>query len=341
MANLEISKAKRLDQRVVELIPQLSRAFGTKLIEDGKVTVNGQPQLKPGYKLREGDKVAVDFDLRQLDQIPEIKLEVLYEDDDCVVINKPAGVLTHSKGQFNPEATVETWLRAYTMRSAKHSGLSAMQGGGEQRTEPYEKYGEGAAESATQQRAKRGVRVSSSAAEQDASAWMIGRARAGIVHRLDRATSGVLICAKTPEALRWLQRQFSQRRTKKTYYAVVVGQMKEPEAIIDMPLERNPKAPATFRVHANGKHAVTAYKVIEASEAFTLLELNPETGRTHQLRVHLSHLGHPIVGDTLYGGPEAKRMMLHAYRLELTLPNRERKVFTVPVPKSFKAALHE
>jgi len=282
MANLEISRAKRLDQKVVELIPELSRAFGTKLIEDGKVTVNGQPQTKAGYKLREGDTVKVDFDLKQLSQIPDIKLDILYEDDDCVIIDKPVGVLTHSKGQFNPEATVETWLRSKT----KLTG-----------------------------------------------------ARAGIVHRLDRATSGVLICAKTPEALKWLQRQFSQRRTKKTYYAVVVGTPKEPEAIIDMPLERNPKAPATFRVHANGKHAITAYKVIEAGDNYSLLELNPETGRTHQLRVHLSNLGHPIVGDTLYGGPEAKRMMLHAYRLELTLPNRERQVFTVPVPKVFKAVL--
>lgn len=284
MANLEISRAKRLDQKVVELIPELSRAFGTKLIEEGRVTVNKEVQTKPGYKLREGDKVKVNFDLTELADIPEIKLDVLYEDDDCVVINKPVGLLTHSKGQFNPEPTVETWLRGKTKVTGE---------------------------------------------------------RAGIVHRLDRATSGVMICAKTPEALRWLQRQFSQRRTKKTYYAVVVGAPKQPEAIIDMPLERNPKAPATFRVHPNGKAAVTAYKVIEAGKRYSLLELNPETGRTHQLRVHLSNLGHPIVGDTLYGGPEAKRMMLHAYRLELTLPNRERQVFTVPVPKSFKAAVHE
>lgn len=290
MANLDISRAKRLDQKVVELIPELSRAFGSKLIEEGKVAVNGEVQLKPGYKIRQDDIVEVDFDLNRLSEIPPIKLEIVYEDADCVVINKPVGLLTHSKGQFNPEATVETWLRAHTKSNPEAQPL-----------------------------------VSKSSSN-----------RAGIVHRLDRATSGVMICAKTPEALKWLQRQFAQRRTKKTYYAVVVGQPKQPEAIIDMPIGRNPKAPATFRVHINGKSALTAYKIVESGSKYTLLELNPETGRTHQLRVHLSNLGYPIVGDTMYGGKEANRLMLHAYRLELTLPNRERRVFTVAVPKSFK-----
>jgi 23S rRNA pseudouridine1911/1915/1917 synthase len=281
MANLEISRAKRLDQRVVELIPELSRAFGTKLIEQGKVTVNGEPQLKAGYKLRAADMVAIDYDLSERDNIPDIKLPILYEDDDCVVINKPVGVLTHSKGEFNPEATVETWLRT---------------------------------------RIKQPVETP----------------RGGIVHRLDRATSGVMICAKTPDALKWLQRQFAQRRTKKTYYAVVSGIPKEPAAIIDMPIERNPKAPATFRVGNNGKSALTQYKVIDTNAVHSLLELKPETGRTHQLRVHLSHIGHPIVGDAMYGGETADRMMLHANKLELTLPSRDRREFMAPVPKIFK-----
>lgn len=279
MANLEISRAQRLDQKVVELIPELSRASATKLIEGGKVTVNGNVVVKGGAKLREGDEVLVDFDIKQLDDIPTIKLKVLYEDDDCVVVVKPVGVLTHSKGEFNPEATVETWLRSRT----KLTG-----------------------------------------------------ARAGIVHRLDRATSGVMICAKTPEALRWLQRQFSQRKTKKTYFAVVKGQFKEPEAIIDMPIERNPKAPATFRVGVKGKMAQTAYKVIEANDKYSLVELKPVTGRTHQLRVHLNHLGHPIVGDYMYGGEKNERLMLHAYSLELTLPDRKRLTFSAPIPKEFR-----
>lgn len=279
MANLEISRAQRLDQKVVELIPELSRASSAKLIDGGKVTVNGKAVEKGGYKLRPGDMVEVDFNIKQLEDIPTIKLEVLYEDDDCVVVIKPLGVLTHSKGEFNPEATVETWLRSRT----KLTG-----------------------------------------------------ARAGIVHRLDRATSGVMICAKTPEALKWLQRQFAQRKTKKTYYAVVNGTFKQPEAIIDMPVARNPKAPATFRVDANGKSAITAYKVIATNGQYSLVELRPETGRTHQLRVHLSHLGHPIIGDYMYGGEQAERLMLHAYKLELTLLSRERRVFQAPVPKEFR-----
>jgi 23S rRNA pseudouridine1911/1915/1917 synthase len=281
MSNLEISRAQRLDQKVVELIPELSRGFASKLIEDGKVTVNGTAQTKSGYKLREGDEVQVDYDISQLEEIPDIDLPVLFEDDDCVVIYKPVGVLSHSKGVFNPEATVATWLRS------RLNGLSGDRG--------------------------------------------------GIVHRLDRATSGVMICAKTPEALSWLQKQFATRNVKKTYAAVVKGHMDPVEAIIDMPIERNPKAPATFRVGVQGKHATTAYETVATNEHYSLLELRPETGRTHQLRVHLSHFHHPIVGDVLYGGEPAERLYLHAERLELTLlKDHERKVFTAEIPPEFR-----
>lgn len=280
MANLEISRAQRLDQKVVELIPQLSRAFAGKLIGQSRVTVNGTVRFKAGYKIHDGDEVIIDYDVAEMDNIPDIELEVLYEDDDCVVINKPVGLLTHSKGAFNPEATVATWLRLRTKD--------------------------------------------------------INGNRAGIVHRLDRATSGVMICAKTPEALSWLQKQFAQRRTKKTYYAVIAGTLDPLEAVIDMPIERNPKAPATFRVGALGKASKTKYKVVTSSAAYSLIELKPETGRTHQLRVHLAYLGHPIVGDILYSGEPADRLYLHAAELEITIvKGHERKVFVVPVPPDF------
>jgi 23S rRNA pseudouridine1911/1915/1917 synthase len=280
MSNLEISRAQRLDRRVIELIPQLSRAFAVKLIEAGKVSVHDIPVTKAGYKLQASaaETVHVDYDLKEIENIPTIDLEVLYEDDDCVVINKPLGLLSHSKGLFNPEATVETWLRSRT----KMTG-----------------------------------------------------ARAGIVHRLDRATSGVMICAKTPPALTWLQKQFSKRNVKKTYIAIVKGTLEPDEAIIDMPIERNPKAPAMFRVGPNGKSAVTHYKVIQHSEPYSLLELAPTTGRTHQLRVHLNKIGHPIVGDTFYDGEPAERLFLHAEKLEITLPNHERQTFTAPLPQEF------
>jgi 23S rRNA pseudouridine1911/1915/1917 synthase len=283
MSNLNISRAERLDNYVVGKIPDISRAFAAKLIERGDVLVNGEPQHKAGYKLRKNDKITITYDATEEQQIPEIDLPVLYEDDDCVVIAKPAGILTHSKGAFNPEATVASWLR---------SKISHLDG-----------------------------------------------ERAGIVHRLDRVTSGVMIGAKTPEALSWLQKQFSQRRVKKTYAAVIAGRLNPEEAVIDMPIERNPKKPQTFRVGSNGKPAMTAYKTIASNGVYTLLELKPTTGRTHQLRVHLAHLGHPILGDALYGGKESDRMYLHAEELELTLPNRERKTFKVPIPAVFKERL--
>lgn len=273
---------ERLDIYVVTQMPELSRAFVRKLCDTGKITVNGM-EVKAGYKLKAGDKVQVDYDLKQLEDIPDIDLPILYEDDDCLVIDKPVGVLTHSKGEFNPEATVATFLRNY---------LKDMQG-----------------------------------------------SRAGIVHRLDRATSGVIICAKNQAALSWLQKQFSQRKAKKTYIAVVQGSMREQEAVIDMPIERNPKAPATFRVGVNGKHAKTHYRVLQTTNSLSLLELKPETGRTHQLRVHLAQLGHPIVGDTLYGGKPSDRMFLHAHELELTLPSRERRTFTSAVPAEFASTM--
>jgi 23S rRNA pseudouridine1911/1915/1917 synthase len=274
----KVSEAERLDQYVLGQVPSISRSSAAKIIERGDVAVNGEIQHKAGFKVRPGDKVAIDYDERQ-ESVPEIDLPVIYEDDDCVVINKPVGVLTHSKGAFNPEATVATWLAGR---------VRGMDGD-----------------------------------------------RAGIVHRLDRATSGVMICAKTPEALAWLQKQFSQRRTKKSYTAIAEGAMAEPEAIIDMPIERNPKNPQTFRVGAGGKPAQTAYSVIKAAEGLSLLDLKPVTGRTHQLRVHLAQVGHPIIGDTLYGGRPAGRLFLHARALEITLPNRRRETFEVPVPAEF------
>jgi RluA family pseudouridine synthase len=146
-----------------------------------------------------------------------------------------------------------------------------------------------------------------------------------------------MIGAKTPEALSWLQKQFSQRKVKKTYMAVVEGQLEPAEAIIDMPIERNPKHPQTFRAGPNGKPAQTEYKAVKYNGSKTLVELRPKTGRTHQLRVHLKQLKHPILGDTLYGGVSANRLYLHALSLEITLPNRQRKVFVAPLPTEFLA----
>ena len=294
MSSLEISRAERLDMRVVAMQPTLTRSAAASLIEQGSVSVNGKVVTKAGYKLRVGDDIQVDFAPET--EAPDIELPILYEDDDCVVINKPVGVLTHSKGAFNPEPSVATWL-------GKHIAVDP----------------------------KNDLRD----LDAEVTSGSPHNPRAGIVHRLDRATSGVMICAKNPAALKYLQRQFAQRKTKKTYNAIVTGELNPTEAIIDMPIERNPKAPATFRVGANGKHAITHYKTLQQTEKYSLLELKPETGRTHQLRVHLAEQKHPIVGDTFYNGEPADRLYLHALSLELTLPNRERKVFTAPLPPEF------
>lgn len=270
----------RLDVAVGSVMPLLSRAFIQKLCDSGKILVNGE-SVKHGYRLKINDRVDVDYDEEELSQIPNIDLPIIYEDDDCVVINKPAGILTHTQSKFNTEASVASFLRQH-------------------------------------------------------SAELTGE-RAGVVHRLDRATSGVIIGAKNSEALSFLQKQFSQRKAKKTYIAVVEGHLKQLEAVIDMPIERNPKAPATFRVGPRGKSATTHYRVLEEGKHNSLVELKPETGRTHQLRVHLAQIGNPIVGDPLYGHAQhGDRLFLHAKSLEITLPNRERQTFTAPTPAEFK-----
>lgn len=288
MPNLEISRAERLDQRVVSLLPLLSRSFAVQLIHSGKVTINGVVASKGGTKIKPTDDVKLDYQPTDF-VVPDITLPVLYEDADCVVIVKPTGLLTHSKGAFNPEPSVATWLH----NRIKDEALLAV--------------------------------------DRDSL-----NSRAGIVHRLDRATSGVMICAKTPAALSWLQKQFAGRKVKKTYTAVINGSLKPGEAVIDMPIGRNPKAPATFRVSTQGKHAITTYKVLTSSESYSLVELKPETGRTHQLRVHLAHLHHPIVGDTLYDGEKADRLYLHARLLEVMLPQAQKpKIFEAPLPPEF------
>jgi 23S rRNA pseudouridine1911/1915/1917 synthase len=272
----------RLDQYVVRERPTLSRGYATRLIGEGKVTVNGQPN-KAGYKLRDQDDIIINYDASDEPDIPDIELPVVYEDDDCIVINKPTGVLTHNKGVRFLEATVASFVRGRS------------------------KFDQGE--------------------------------RPGIVHRLDRATSGVMICAKTPEALSFLQKQFHDRHAQKTYSAIIKGVLEPTEAVIDMPIERNPKAPATFRVGANGKPAQTYYQTAKQANGYSLLELQPKTGRTHQLRVHLANQKHPIVGDQLYGGEPAERMYLHAHKLTITVPSGQTKTFEAPIPDDFAAKL--
>ncbi|HRJ06387.1 MAG TPA: RluA family pseudouridine synthase [Candidatus Saccharibacteria bacterium] len=272
----------RLDQYVAQFWPEYSRSTWQKYIEAGYVLVNSEVVTSTKYALDEDDHVEVNVP-EQTDFSNE-SLPIIYEDDDVIVINKPVGVLTHSKGAMNDEFTVAEFVRPKT---AYHAATN----------------------------------------------------RPGIIHRLDRATSGVIICAKNDASASYLQRQFSDRKVKKTYMAVVSGVPKQEKAIIDLPIARNPSAPSTFKVDAAGKPAETSYEIIKSNGTRTLVKLMPRTGRTHQLRVHMAYLGTPIVGDIVYGSEKASRMFLHAASLEITLPSRERRTFESPVPEEFQEAV--
>jgi 23S rRNA pseudouridine1911/1915/1917 synthase len=289
MQEFKVNKASvgvRTDVFVAKNFPKYTRASLKALFDRSEVAVNKIP-AKPGYKLRLNDTISVITDLLNV-RLESIDMPIIYEDDDVVVINKPAGVLTHSKGALNTEATVASFID-----------------------------------------------------DKITDKNLTGN-RAGIVHRLDRHTSGVIICAKTAAAQSWLQKQFSQRRTRKTYLAVVEGVPEPDEAIIDVPIERSPSKPQTFRAGQGGKPAQTMYKVIKAyqrnNQSFSLLELKPVTGRTHQIRVHLKYIGHPVVGDRIYGH-DGRAMLLHAKSLEVTLPDKSRRTFAAPLPSAFEGYL--
>ncbi|MEI8338403.1 MAG: RluA family pseudouridine synthase [bacterium] len=277
----------RLDQRVVELTPAINRSYAQHLISSGMVRVNGKIITKSGHKITNNDMIVIKQDFKN-QKIPKIDIPVIYEDDNCVVINKPVGLLAHSKGAMNKEATVATWLKdridVLDFDEPKAKDLND---------------------------------------------------RYGIVHRLDRGTSGVMICAKNKQTLAYLQRQFTNRKALKTYIAIVRGIPPQNHAIIEMPIERNPKKPQTFRVGSNGKASITEFKLQKSNNKFSSLVLTPKTGRTHQLRVHLSHIGVPIVGDTLYGGPESDRLYLHSSSLTINIPGNITKTFEAKIPESF------
>lgn len=276
----------RLDAYMAEYWPEYSRSTWQKYIEMGVVEVNGEIVTSVRYKLGEDDEVTIQ--MLPVASFDEETLPVVYEDEHVVVINKPAGVLTHAKGALTEEFSVAEFVRP-------------------KMTEPDETN------------------------------------RPGIVHRLDRATSGIIIAAKDNETKRLLQKQFQDRKAHKTYIAVVKGTPKHPEAKIDLPIGRNPKAPSSFRVDAKGKPAVTTYTTLASNGTYSVLELKPQTGRTHQLRVHLAYIGCPIVGDTLYGGGKSPigRMCLHAKELEITIPLSQRKTFEAPLPDDFAKFVEE
>lgn len=268
----------RIDKFLADAIKDLSRSDIAKLFTKNQILVNDLP-IKPSYKLKLGDSISVDYQVVKFDPKDQVEIPILYEDGDVLVIEKPAGMLSHSKGKENQEQTVETTIAAKLIESDYN--------------------------------------------------------RAGIVHRLDRATSGVMICAKTREAYKWLQNQFSQRKVTKVYFAIVTGHFEVKSAIIDLPIMRDQKNKSRFKVDSRGKSSLTQYTVVSEDPKYSLVELEPKTGRTHQLRVHLKYLKHPIVGDSFYEGEVADRLYLHATKLSIKLPSGETKTFESKIPKTF------
>lgn len=269
--------AARLDQWLAQAIPQLSRSQLQKLIRQGQVLVAGQP-ARPSAALQPGDVVTVHLPAPEPAALqPETTpLDVVYEDDDLVVINKPAGMVVHPAQGHTSGTLVNALL-------ARYPDLAVL-------------------------------------AEDDSGA----ADRPGIVHRLDRDTSGLMIVARTPAALRRLQQQFKARTVEKIYLALVFGRPEAAEGIIDVPLGRDPRFRQKIAPRADGKPARTHYRVIEDFGAYSLLEIGLETGRTHQIRVHLAWLKCPVVGDTVYGRKKnvlgLKRQFLHAWRLAFQHP---------------------
>lgn len=269
--------AVRVDKHLANVFPEYSRAALAKLFTLNLIKLKGLP-IQPGYKLRPGAEI--EYDLGPLQETPEvIPLPIIYENDDVLVVNKPAGIISHARGKFWQEASVASFIRDRT------SGMSGERG--------------------------------------------------GIVHRLDRATSGVMICAKNENTLKFLQKQFHDRKVEKSYIAVTSVCPKEEKAKIIAPIARNEKDPKTFHVSTTGKNAETYYEVIDQDEKKYMIRLKPKTGRTHQLRVHLAYINCPIIGDALYGGIENSRLLLHAEVLKITLPNGQSKIFKAPIPEEF------
>lgn len=270
---------KRLDTYLYEHYKEISRSRWQKYIKDSRVSINGKTITTPSYEI--DDKAIIDIKLPEEKKFEKEKLDILYLDDNVIVINKPAGILTHAKGADSDEFTVADFFKRY-------------------------------------------------------STYALDTNRAGIVHRLDRDTSGVIIGARNNETANLLKKQFAKRLTKKTYIAITTSIPKLEKARIDLPIARNPKKPATFKVSSNGKVAITDYKVLKTNKNYALIELMPKTGRTHQLRVHLNYINCPILGDKVYGAKKADRMYLHAEKLEITIPNKGRMTFEAKLPKEFK-----
>ena len=265
-----IDENKRLDVFLSENLQNFSRAKIQEFIKSGFIFVNDK-KGKPSYIVQKGDNVKIDIPpKKEIEILPQkIKLDIKYEDDDILVINKPVNMLTHP----TETETTGTLVNALLYNYKQLSDIN-------------------------------------------------GKMRPGIVHRLDRDTSGLIFAAKTNKGHLHLEKQIKEKTAVREYYAVIKGYMKDDKGIIDLPIGRHPKNPTKMAVVEDGKPAITEYEVLEVFKGYSLLKLKLQTGRTHQIRVHLSYLKHPIVNDTLYGGEKLKinttNQVLQAFHLNFT-----------------------
>lgn len=283
----------RLDRYIAGKVPDLSRTYARHLIEDARVLLNNR-QARPASPVRVGDVVTV--------QLPEpqpvglvaeaLPLQIVYEDDDVVVIDKPAGIVVHPAPGHDRGTLVNALIARYPEMAIS------------------------------------------------------GDLRPGIVHRLDRDTSGLLVAARNDRALHSLQAQQQARRMLKIYLVVVEGRMNESEGVIDAPIARHPTDRVRMAVVAGGRPARTHWRVLEELGEYALIEARLETGRTHQIRVHFASRNRPVLADPLYGPKRPRatfgltRQFLHAHRLGFALPSSGAWVeFTSPLPDDLAAAL--
>ena len=288
-------QGKRLDTYISSQSEKITRTSAQRLIEQGNILVNGKKQ-KVAYKIAENDVITVEHEEpKQIElKAQKIPIEVIYEDADIIVVNKPKGMVVHP-ANGNPDGTLVNAIMNICKDSL--SGIG-------------------------------------------------GEIRPGIVHRLDKDTSGLLIVAKNDMAHVKMSEQIKNHEVKKTYIALVRGVIKENEATIDMPIGRSRTDRKKMTVAKDGKNAVTHIKVLKRYDKYTLLEINIETGRTHQIRVHLSHIGYPIIGDYTYSNGKnefgVEGQCLHAKSLEFKHPITKKEMkLEAPLPKYFQDIINK
>ena len=289
-------KGKRIDSFISEYNTELTRSTVQRLIEETQITVNGK-KTKPSYKTNVNDEIMINIpEPKEVDLKPQdIPIEILFEDNDIIVVNKPKGMVVHP-ANGNPDGTLVNAVMAICKDSL--SGIG-------------------------------------------------GEIRPGIVHRLDKDTSGAIIVAKNDKAHIKLSEDLKNHKIKKTYIALVRGIIKENEATINMPIARSKQDRKKMAVDKNGKEAITHFKVLNRyKEKYTLLEINIETGRTHQIRVHLSHIGYPIIGDNTYSNGKNEwgivGQCLHAKALDFKHPITGKDIhIEAPIPEYFNTILKE